>query len=62
MVILTSTDPYWIGEFEGSSFMEAEENPELVRTAPHHTRTSRVDEVTAARKPVVRWLRQGQKV
>jgi glycine dehydrogenase subunit 2 len=34
---------------------EAEENPELVLKAPHNTRTSRVDEVTAARKPVVRW-------
>jgi len=34
---------------------EVEENPELVLKAPHHTRTSRVDEVTAARKPIVRW-------
>jgi glycine dehydrogenase subunit 2 len=34
---------------------EVEENPELVRSAPRSTRTSRVDEVTAARKPVVRW-------
>ncbi len=34
---------------------EAEENPEIVLKAPHATRTSRVDEVTAARKPVVRW-------
>jgi glycine cleavage system P protein (glycine dehydrogenase) subunit 2 len=34
---------------------EVEENPELVLKAPHHTRTSRVDEVQAARKPVVRW-------
>jgi glycine dehydrogenase subunit 2 len=34
---------------------EVEENPELVKTAPHNTRTSRVDEVTAARKPVLRW-------
>lgn len=34
---------------------EAEENPELVLTAPHSTRTARVDEVTAARKPVLRW-------
>ena len=34
---------------------EAEENPEMVKSAPHATRTSRVDEVTAARKPVVRW-------
>jgi len=41
---------------------EVEENPELVLKAPHNTRTSRVDEVTAARKPVVRWLRQAQKV
>jgi len=34
---------------------EVEENPELVLKAPHNTRTSRVDEVTAARKPIVRW-------
>ncbi|HEY7391188.1 MAG TPA: aminomethyl-transferring glycine dehydrogenase subunit GcvPB [Bryobacteraceae bacterium] len=34
---------------------EAEKDPELVKTAPHATRTSRVDEVTAARKPVLRW-------
>jgi glycine cleavage system P protein (glycine dehydrogenase) subunit 2 len=34
---------------------EVEQNPDLVRGAPHSTRTSRVDEVTAARKPVVRW-------
>jgi glycine dehydrogenase subunit 2 len=34
---------------------EAEADPQLVKTAPHNTRTSRVDEVSAARKPVVRW-------
>lgn len=34
---------------------EIDENPELVLKAPHSTRTSRVDEVTAARKPIVRW-------
>jgi glycine dehydrogenase subunit 2 len=34
---------------------EAETDPELVRSAPHGTRTSRVDEVTAARRPVLRW-------
>jgi glycine dehydrogenase subunit 2 len=34
---------------------EVEETPELVLRAPHNTRTSRVDEVTAARKPVLRW-------
>ena len=34
---------------------EIDETPELVLTAPHDTRTSRVDEVTAARKPILRW-------
>ena len=34
---------------------EVEDNPELVLKAPHSTRTPRVDEVTAARKPIVRW-------
>jgi glycine dehydrogenase subunit 2 len=34
---------------------EVEETPELVKTAPHSTRVSRLDEVLAARKPVLRW-------
>ena len=34
---------------------EAESNPELVKTAPHSTRVGRLDEVTAARKPILRW-------
>jgi glycine dehydrogenase subunit 2 len=34
---------------------EAEETPELVKTAPHSTRVGRMDEVTAARKPILRW-------
>jgi len=34
---------------------EAEENPELITSAPHSTRISRLDETTAARKPVLRW-------
>ena len=34
---------------------EADESPELVKTAPHSTRVSRLDEVQAARKPVLRW-------
>ena len=34
---------------------EVQKDPELVRSAPHSTRTTRVDEVSAARKPVVRW-------
>ncbi len=34
---------------------EIEKDPATVRSAPHLTRTSRVDEVKAARKPKVRW-------
>jgi glycine dehydrogenase subunit 2 len=34
---------------------EAHENPELVIGAPHSTRIGRLDEATAARKPVLRW-------
>ncbi len=34
---------------------EAEENPELILSAPHATRISRLDEVGAARRPVLRW-------
>src|SRR5262249_44789713 len=34
---------------------EAEDNPELVLKAPHSTRTAKVDEVAAARKPVLKW-------
>jgi glycine dehydrogenase subunit 2 len=34
---------------------EAEEDPELIRSAPHSTRVSRLDETAAARKPVLRW-------
>ena len=34
---------------------EAEENPELVKSAPHTTRIGRIDEAAAARKPVLRW-------
>jgi len=34
---------------------EVEDNPELVKGAPHSTRVSRLDEVQAARKPILRW-------
>ena len=34
---------------------EVEEDPQLVIKAPHLTRTPRVDETAAARKPIVRW-------
>jgi len=38
---------------------EVEETPEVVRSSPHSTRVSRLDEVQAARKPILRW-RPGQ--
>jgi glycine dehydrogenase subunit 2 len=41
-------------------YREAIENPELVKTAPHTTPVARVDEVTAARKPVLRWTSPNQ--
>ena len=34
---------------------EAATNPELVKTAPHSTRIGRLDEVGAARRPILRW-------
>ncbi|NWF54834.1 MAG: aminomethyl-transferring glycine dehydrogenase subunit GcvPB [Syntrophaceae bacterium] len=34
---------------------EAETDPELVRSAPHRTKVSRLDEVLANRKPKLRW-------
>lgn len=34
---------------------EVEQNPEIVTQAPHYTSVKRLDEVTAARKPVVRF-------
>jgi glycine dehydrogenase subunit 2 len=51
------------GKLELDQFIEAmisiakevETDPEMVKSAPHSTRTSRVDEVAAARKPVLRW-------
>ncbi len=34
---------------------EAGDSPDLVKSAPHSTRVSRLDEVAAARKPILRW-------
>jgi glycine dehydrogenase subunit 2 len=34
---------------------EATETPEIVKTAPHNAPLKRLDEATAARKPVLRW-------
>ena len=41
---------------------EAEQQPEIIATAPHNTRISRLDEVAAARKPVLRWKPQCEAV
>ena len=38
---------------------EAENNPEMVKTAPHTTVISRLDETAAARKPILRYTKQG---
>ena len=35
---------------------EAQEDPQLVLDAPHTTRIGRLDEATAARKPILRWV------
>ncbi|MDP6042329.1 MAG: aminomethyl-transferring glycine dehydrogenase subunit GcvPB, partial [Candidatus Latescibacteria bacterium] len=37
---------------------ESEENPELLKEAPHETPVRRLDEATAARKPILRWKKQ----
>jgi glycine dehydrogenase subunit 2 len=34
---------------------EVEKEPDLVLSAPHTTRTSKVDEVAAARRPILKW-------
>jgi glycine dehydrogenase subunit 2 len=39
---------------------EVEEDPEMVRSAPHSTRVSRLDETAAARNPVLRWKRESK--
>lgn len=38
---------------------EARENPDLVRSAPHTTPVRRLDEVRAARQPILRWNVEG---
>ncbi len=36
---------------------EAQETPELVKTAPHSTVVGRMDEARAARQPRLRWTK-----
>jgi len=40
---------------------EADENPEILHTAPHNTPVRRLDEVRAARNPDLRWEMDGQR-
>lgn len=37
---------------------EARENPEILKTAPHNTIVRRLDEVRAARTPILKWTRE----
>ena len=39
---------------------EARENPQSLQTAPHHTQISRLDDVVAARNPILRWKPEEQ--
>ena len=39
---------------------EVRQTPDLVRSAPHTTRMGRLDEVTAARRPILRWRREAK--
>ena len=36
---------------------EAKENPEIFKTAPHNSPVRRIDEVRAARNPVLKWTK-----
>ena len=34
---------------------ETDENPEILKTAPHNTSVRRLDDVKAARQPILKW-------
>jgi glycine dehydrogenase subunit 2 len=40
-------------------YAEALEHPETVKSAPHALKLRRIDEVTAARRPILRWTPEG---
>ncbi len=44
--------------FAEALFRITEESPELLQDAPHSTRISRPDDVTASRRPIIRWQPQ----
>jgi len=39
---------------------EAKENPEILKSAPHHSYVRRLDETAAARHPIVKWIRESK--
>jgi glycine dehydrogenase subunit 2 len=59
MIEPTETEtPETLDAFVGAMLsiaQEAKDNPDIVKTAPHSTPVSRLDEARAARKPVLRW-------
>ena len=40
---------------------ESKENPEIVLNAPQNTPVGRIDEVLAAKEPILSWLMMNQK-
>ena len=40
---------------------EAKTNPQLLKSAPHSSYVRRLDEVTAARRPILKWEEEGRK-
>ncbi len=43
-------------------YEEGKNNPEIVKTAPHSLCVKRLDEVAAARKPNIKWEKEGDKL
>jgi glycine dehydrogenase subunit 2 len=37
---------------------EAKKDPEILKSAPHDTKVRRLDEVKAARNPVLKWTKE----
>jgi glycine dehydrogenase subunit 2 len=62
MIEPTETEPKSALDFFVAKMIEihreAHEEPEKVRSAPHHTVVGRLDEALAARKPNLRWRKQ----
>ena len=61
MIVIDNNAARWMRELDRfihavkSIIKEAQETPELVKTAPHEAPYKRFDETLAARKPILRW-------